>query len=41
MKGLIIPTLVILATGFLVEIAYTDSDRDATAAERDKVVQVL
>lgn len=41
MKGLIIPSLVILGTGIFTGIAYADSDRDATAAERDKVMQVL
>lgn len=41
MKGLIIPTFVILATGFLVEIAYADLEQDATAAQHDRVVQLL
>lgn len=41
MKGLIIPALVILTTGIIVEIAYADSGRDVTAGEHHKVVQLF
>ncbi|WP_219907641.1 hypothetical protein [Aphanothece hegewaldii] len=41
MKGLIIPSLVILATGFVVEMVSADPNREATTAECNQVVQVI
>lgn len=41
MKGLIVPSLVIIATGIFVAVAYADSEHDTTTVEQNQVTQVL